>query len=369
MTGFIKPNFKRSVLNISATLAEFLNAPNKNTILPILKKQLSGNPKNVVYICFDGLGMHPLKTHLPKDDILLKNVKQALTSTFPSTTTNATTSLLTNTCPLEHGWFGWSMFFKDMHRNVDIFLGRDSVSGEKIEGYRSQLGQLNYYFDNAVTDYQINTVFPDYVQVAHPERNNIYMSREQFFDCIQQICMREGKQFIYSYYPQPDDIMHKFGVGSPQAKQEIQNISDSCKEMFNNTQDTLFIISADHGQVDVEGYVDFYDDDELMDMLEIYPYLESRSAGFKVKEQKIKQFEDYFNKKYSNDFQLFKSECLVSGGYFGDCGNKQDLLGDYIAVAKSGKIGILHPFVPMFKGHHAGLTQQEMEVPLILLRN
>ncbi len=368
MKGFIKPDFKNCVLNISATLAEFLGAPNKNATLPILKQALQSDAKNVVFMCFDGLGLHPLKLNVRKDDFLMRNVKQTLTSTFPSTTTNATTSLLTNQCPLEHGWFGWSMYFQNMHSNVDIFLGTDSISGEKVGDYKSQLGQLNYYFDNAKTDYQINTVFPKYVEIAHPERNNVCMSREQFFGCIQQICEREGKQFIYSYYPEPDSIMHKHGVTSEQAKQEIQNISKSCEELFNSTSDTLFVISADHGQIDVEGYVDFYDDDELMDMLEIYPFLEPRAVAFKVKNQKLKQFEQYFNLAYSQDFELHKSSDLVKQGYFGECGDKQDLLGDYIAICKTNKLGILNPFSPAFKGHHTGLTQ-EMQVPLILLRN
>ena len=38
---FIKPNFEKSNLNISATLAEFLGAPNTNKTLPNLKNELA----------------------------------------------------------------------------------------------------------------------------------------------------------------------------------------------------------------------------------------------------------------------------------------------------------------------------------------
>ena len=37
---FIKPNWKQCNLNISATLAEFLGAPNTNETLPLLKAEL-----------------------------------------------------------------------------------------------------------------------------------------------------------------------------------------------------------------------------------------------------------------------------------------------------------------------------------------
>ena len=116
MKKFIKPNFKKSNLNISATLAEYIGAPNKNATLPILEKELNKGYKNVVFICFDGLGIYPLKKNLDKNDFLLKNIKQKLRSTFPSTTTNATTSLMFNQLPLEHGWFGWSLYFENINQ-------------------------------------------------------------------------------------------------------------------------------------------------------------------------------------------------------------------------------------------------------------
>ena len=111
---FILPDFSNSNLNISATLAEFLGAPNKNPTLPMLKEELAKNYKNVVFICFDGMGVHPLKQNLSNDNFLIKNIRTVLTSTFPSTTTNATNSILNNKLPMEHGWFGWSMHFADI---------------------------------------------------------------------------------------------------------------------------------------------------------------------------------------------------------------------------------------------------------------
>ena len=82
---FIKPNFKNNIINISATLAEFLGCPNNKPTLPILKEELSKRYKNVVFIIFDGMGINPININLNPDTILRKNVKQILTSVFPST--------------------------------------------------------------------------------------------------------------------------------------------------------------------------------------------------------------------------------------------------------------------------------------------
>ena len=141
------------------------------------------------------------------------------------------------------------------------------------------------------------------------------------------------------------------------------------KKLVSSTKNTLFIVTADHGQIDVEGYVELYEDKKLYDILEIYPYLEPRAIAFKVKKGKEKEFESYFKSKYDKDFKLYRAEDLLSENYFGSFGDKKDLLGDYIALGTyTHKQAILSPAMTRYKGHHTGLTE-EMEVPLIILSN
>ena len=290
-----------------------------------------------------------------------------LLSTFPSTTTNATISLLSNQFPLEHGWFGWSMYFSETNQNVDIFLNRDSGTGEAVRYNHSPLGKVDYYFDQANSDYSINTVFPGYIRVRHPERNNTYKNIEDFFATVKNICQRQGKQFIYAYYPEPDSTMHDYGVSCPEAKSIIESISKHMESLYGNAEDTLFIVTADHGQIDITDYVNLYEDKILMDMLEIYPFLEARAPAFLVKEGREKNFEEYFQSKYSEDFILYKSKDLIAKGYFGNWGDKAASLGDYIAIGTyTHKQALLSPISTKFKGHHTSLTE-EMEVPLIVL--
>lgn len=368
MSKFIKPNFKKSNLNISATLAEFLGAPNNNATLPQLKKELAKGYKNIVFICFDGLGIYPIEKNLQKDSILRKNIKQVLTSTFPSTTTNATTSLLTNKYPLEHGWFGWSMNFEKMNRNIDIFKNTDSWTGEAVDVEDSPLEEFNHYFDEAQTDYAINTIMPGYVSVKN-ENNNVFTTNDEFFEYIQNICSRNGKQFIYAYNPEPDHTMHDFGVSSDEAKAVITEFANWIEKLKNSTKDTLFIITADHGQIDIDGYVEIYNDKEIMDMLEIYPYMDARAVCFKVKPEFEEYFKKVFTYRYKKDFKLYKTKKLLKKGYFGNRGNKGFMLGTYIAIGTyTHKQMVLTPNGHRFKGHHTSLTE-EIQVPLIMIAN
>lgn len=176
--NFFEPDFENCNLNISATLAEFLGAKNQNATIKILKEELAKDYKNIVFICFDGLGIHPININLHPNALLRKNIVKTLVSTFPSTTTNATTSLGTNTLPLEHGFLGWSLHFDNINKNIDIYMGRDSQTGENVDYILPLEDNSNYYFDNANTDYQINTIFMPYCKVKHPERNT-YITNEQ----------------------------------------------------------------------------------------------------------------------------------------------------------------------------------------------
>ena len=161
--------------------------------------------------------------------------------------------------------------------------------------------------------------------------------------------------------------MHKYGVTSMETQSVIRDISHRLKALHAAMEDTLFIVSADHGQVDVEGYVNLYEDEALLNLLEIYPFMEERAPAFLVKKGREQVFEQYFQDKYGEDFILFKSSELVAKGYFGNRGDKAGLLGDYIAVGTyTHKQALITPDSTKFKGHHTSLTE-EMEVPLILL--
>ena len=367
MKKLFKPDWNNSNLNISATLAEFLNAPNKNATLQILKQELKKDYKNVVFICLDGFGIFPIKKNLKRKDFLRKNVVQTLTSTFPSTTTNATTSLISNLLPLEHGWIGWSLHFKEIERNIDIYLHSDSQTGEKVDYKYPIADNADCYFDHAKSEYNITAILPEYVQTSKTHKI-VFEGELEMIEKIKQVCNQNGKQFIYAYNPEPDETMHNFGATSKQAKEKIKFINAEIEKLYDELEDTLIIITSDHGHIDVKGYVEFYNDKELNDMLECVPYLDARSPAFIVKKGKEKEFELNFRKKYGKDFRLFKTEDLIEQNYFGERGNYGKILGDYIAVGTyTHKQFVAYENMPKFKGHHTSLTE-EMLVPLILLK-
>lgn len=363
---FIKPDFCNNIINISATLAQFLGCPNDKPVLENLSKELRKNYKNIVFLILDGLGINPVNINLADSSFLKRNVKQTLTSVFPSTTTNATTTLLTNKYPMEHGWFGWSLYFEELKRAVDIFPETDSFTREHIEkGYVRRALPVEPYYKKSRTDYTPNVVVPEYWDSDY-ENRHVWKTTGEMFEYIRAICKRKGKQFIYAYCDEPDGTMHRYGVSSPEAHEVINRLDSDIGKLYSELTDTLFIITADHGQIDIDGYVEIYKDKEITELLEWPQFLEARAAAFKVKRNCHREFVEIFNNKYGDDFVLFKVEDLIKDNYFGGrlVTRNAKLLGDYIAVGKTNKVMKLTPFSHDFKGHHTALTE-EMTVPLI----
>lgn len=364
---FIKPDFNNGIVNISATFAEFLGCPNQKPTLPVLENELRKDYKNIVFLLLDGLGIHPIDVNLSDDSFLKRNIRQTLTSVFPATTANATTSILTNMTPMEHGWFGWCLYFEELGRVVDLYPEEDSFTGEPIEkGYVKKVLPTPPFYKHATSGHQINLIVPEYWHGDEENRRNFHTC-DEMFGMIAEACRRDGKQFIYAYSPEPDTTMHEYGVSSEEARRTIQALNDAAESLFSDLSDTLLVIAADHGQIDIGEEIELYRDTELTSLLEWPQYLEPRAVAFKVKQGCRERFAEKFQEKYGEDFALTETDKLIRENYFGgNIPKHAALLGDFIAIGKTDKILRLHERGHHFRGHHTSLTAEEMLVPLIL---
>lgn len=361
------PDYKRNIINVSATFNRMLGNDTDIPTLNKLESYLNKGYKNVVFIILDGFGINPIKIHLDKNNILRRNIKQALTSVFPSTTTNATTTLMSGDYPFNHGWFGWSIYFKELNRAVDVYMGEDSYTGEKIDPNfaKNRLPFTPYYKENK--NYEVNKVLPVYVKDGIDKNHFTYETSKEMFDKIKECCKKEGKQFIYSYNGDPDYTMHRYGVSSEEAHEKITELSKLVEDLSVSFDDTLIVITADYGQVDIDGYIEIYKNKELLSCLERPMTLEPRATSFKVKEGKKEEFKKIFKSNYKKDFKLFDVDYLINKGVFGPFNEKnREFLGDYIAVCRTNKQFLFKESSTKFKGHHTSLTK-EMFVPLIII--
>ena len=378
MKDIIFPDYKHSILNLINSILKHYNVKTKYNSLPILEKELAKNYKNVVFIILDGMGEHILKNISP-NGYFMQNRADIITSTCPSTTTAAITTYYSGKPPIETGWIAMSQYFKEYGRALEMLRKIDSYTGEKIKNPRIDVFDLVKYetiyeqIEKASPDvkaYEINPVYCD----ARSKRNINADNIENACDAVKAICSNKDRNFILVYSDKPDTLLHKYGCNSEEVKQFVLEAENKIQEMRKDLEDTLVIVSADHGHKDIEKAYNVLDIEEIQDCIIMPASLESRAVTFWVKEDKKEKFENYFKENLSEEFILYTKEEFLNKNLLG-FGTKHpkidDFIGNYIAISIGSSILKLGSNICEEKktkmSTHCGFTPEEMEVPLIIL--
>lgn len=369
----IFPDYDRSVLNAACSILRIFGAEPRHGTLP----EITGisRKSHVALVIFDGMGIDALKL-LPEGAFLRRRQAATLTSVYPSTTTAAATSLYSALSPAEHGWLGWSCYFKEYARLVDLFLDRDSYSLQRLDSsparslmpFESVFPKVKAASPGATT----RAVFPFDPGPLGMDDLVIARTLDEAALAIRGLDAREA--FTLFYWTDPDDTMHRFGARCERAARVLKRLSDWAEALSSRLRDTTLIVIADHGLVDVTDVVWLNERPDIMRCLVMPPSVEPRAASLVVKRGREREFERAFSETLGADFLLMTREEALARRLFGPGALNEkadDFLGDYLALATGARAIYYHavggePHGKMI-GHHAGLTEQEMLVPLILV--
>lgn len=371
--GIVYPDYTHSIVNLASSLLKAYGAKSVHNSLPVLDQALQESHKNRVFLILDGMGHEFLQSRLEAGGLFRRNEVDVLTSVYPCTTTAATTSMLSGLTPYEHGWLGWSPWFREYGRIIDVFLDRDSLSGQDIKPPASELlayqdlGRLIY--DATRGTVGLHRIQPNFA----PDGVNTF---DEVIERIEAAAARPGPQLVMAYWHQPDSRMHAEGPGSDGVRSEVMACEAKLEDLMARLKDTLLVVSADHGQVTVEHERYFDDYPDLLDCLVVPPSLETRAVSFFVKSHRREEFAKRFNAVLGSEFLLLTRETVLDQNLFG-IGQPHvkvdDFLGDFLACATGSSIIRFHGRFErphhVFRGHHAGLRSEEMLVPLILVRS
>ena len=376
----VMPNYEHCILNTITSILKYYNVETKHKSLESLDKILENKYRNIVFIILDGLGEHILNK-VSSNGYLANNKLDLVTSVYPSTTTAALTTYYSGKPPFETGWIAWSQYFKEYGRALDMLPHRESYLGESIKKPRIDVFEsvVNYepIFERIeksspnVKTYELVPSYSDKRCKRSYRADNI----DDAIIGIQDISKIPGENFIFAYVDNPDSLLHKYGTTSDEVRNYILEAEEKIYEMCKNfDDDTLVIISADHGHKDIEKAYSILDYPEINECLIMPVSLESRVLTFWVKEDMRKEFEERFNSKFEKEFWLMKKEEFLEKHFLG-YGEKHpkidDFIGNYVALSTAGSIIRLETYLadgkPVKKSTHCGLTREEMEVPVIVI--
>ena len=358
-------DYNNCIANLSNSVLKGFGAAPVGTTLPSADELLKNEYKNVVILLLDGLGTYIMNENLKEDGFLRTHYKESISTVFPPTTVAATTSIISGLQPIESAWLGWDLYYPQVDKNVTVFLNTEQgtdkpVSEENIPwkycGYESVVDRLIREGKEA---YNVTPFAPPYPENFHDICNQ-----------ITNICSKDTKKYIYAYWNEPDNVMHKYGCYSPEAKRVIAELENEIARMSENLEDTLLIVTADHGHIDGRN-VSITDYPAIVECLVRMPSIEPRALNLFVKEEKRKEFEREFEKAFGNDFILLTKEEVYEKKLFGTGvphKNVDAMIGDYLAVGTADlTIFNSKEEAEHFIGVHAGYTKEEMTIPLIII--
>ncbi len=370
------PDYENSILNTITSILNYYGIENGHKSLELLDNKLKKKYKNVVLLILDGMG-EAILNNLSSDGYFKKHELTCVTSVYPSTTTAAMTTYYSGKTPLETGWIAWSQYFKEYGRCINLLPRVESYTEEKLKNVKRDV--FNYVIDYETVYSKIEKmgvkayeVCPSHVE-RKSKRTHIANDLDELCEAIKFLCANPDEKFILTYLDNPDALLHKYGAASKEAKSYIDNAQEMVKKMMEELEDTIVIVSADHGHKDIGKVYSILDHPDLRDCLIMPEFFESRFIGFWVKEDRREEFETIFKREFK-DYILLKKEEVLEMGLLGE-GNQHrkidDFLGNYVGVSIGSSIFRLQNDYfegkKVKKSTHCGLTKDEMDVPVIVL--
>ncbi|HXQ91505.1 MAG TPA: alkaline phosphatase family protein [Nitrososphaerales archaeon] len=394
---FLKPQYDgHCISNIPETVARILHVRSGR---PIEDDRLSpySEAENVVLLVLDGFGTNQLKFARENfgvdsyDQTFSDSLCVPITSVFPSTTSSAMSSLHTGLTPQEHGVVGYSMFVSElgtigqMLRFVPILGGRSLFDS----GLDSRTFLDSKTIHERLTEEGISSIayVPNYIIDSGLSRIT-YRGAEiepsfSFGDTLirtrRNLEKSKGNSFHFVYHASPDTVSHARGPYSEEFATELESIFRLVsKQLFAKldkqvARKTTLLISGDHGAVKVNrnSILDVADHSELVSLLRMPPTGDSRASILNIRPDAKEKVLAFFEMNYPEQFEIFDSLKLLSEGYFGLGDVKEEVfnrIGDLVVVPKfdnaidNSQIGSRNGEIP---GRHGGLSEEEMQVPLI----
>lgn len=390
------PDWDRSLVNIPATIIKIFGREPPHPPLPKGLLPDLGGVRKVILLVIDALGWEQLLPLLDDNLVFSRLAEEGrllrLTSVFPSTTAAALSTLATGLPPVEHGMLGYRLYLKEFGLVANMI--RLSPEGFKRFDVLLELGLKPKNFFAAKTIYEL--LAPD-IQVytllklafrgsglshflyrgskviPHVSSSDMCVGMRKLLEQN-----RDGLLFIGAYWDAVDAIAHLYGPTKEELAAELRQLSFSLeREFFNKlspqaSKDTLLLITADHGQVEVcqEEIFSITRHPRLVRSLLLPPTGDFRATYLHLRQGRLDRTKQYL-KRYQDRLIVLDSEEALEAGLFGAAPIRDRWrlrIGDLILLARERGF-IFYPYdnFPL-KGYHGGLAPEEMWVPLFAVR-
>ena len=191
--------------------------------------------------------------------------------------------------------------------------------------------------------------------------------------------------YVHLYFDRIDSLAHEYGPTAPQTEAEIETfllvMEHYFERIFKGNKRVLFLMTADHGQIEVDPkttiYLNTHANFKGFEKFirtnrggkPLIPAGSARDMFLYIKEEMLDEAQSFLAPRLEGKADVVKTEALIRDGFFGPevssrfrerVGNLVILPYPYETIWWYEK----EKFEMKFRGHHGGLTSQEMETIL-----
>lgn len=360
----IKPTYQDSLLQVANSVRKHLGLTTYHTTSKDIDAWIKEQDiKQVILFLVDGMGTYQIDSFLEKEDFFRTYHYHPIQSVFPPTTVAATTTIRTGFTPAQSKYLGWHQYQKDLQDSVTMFQSSSYYGEQKYPGYIEQTYAYKTTVEEAIEKgKQAVELFPFW---KGNENHTIDDLCKSTIDAIAQ-----GNTFVYSYWDEYDAFMHEHGVDSAGSIAILKKIEQAIQTMAMKLPPYVgLVVVADHGHVNVRNH-SLLEHPELVECLRTSPTMEMRCVNFYIKDDYHDVFQQRFEAIFQDEFTLYSRQQIIEEAFFGNdlsLHDWEDEIGDFIAIAHGSTIlSYGEPYAHLFRGHHAGMSEEEMMVPLII---
>lgn len=402
---FIKPLYESYCFAQLPQLVLSLFAGTDNTgVTRRLLGPLAGRYDKVILFFVDAFGWRFFERYHADypflDSIVRDGVVTKLTSQFPSTTAAHVTAIHTGLPVGQSGVYEWFYyeplvdaliaplmysFAGDRARDTlclapitpEALYPRQTIYQDLYElGVRSFLFQHKDYTPSPYSD----------VVFKGAEVMGYHTLPEALVTLTHLLLNVEGPAYFFLYFDKVDSACHRHGPGSLHAEAEIDTFLITMERLLQRRlagrlTATLFMMTADHGQVEIDPATTIYLNKSLPGVQShlrcnakgqlLVPAGSPRDMFLHIKDGQLDEALDYLQRNLEGRADVCRVADLIAQGFFGPGAPSSTFLsrvGDLVILPYKGESVWWYErgrYEQGYYGHHGGLTREEMETLLL----
>lgn len=345
-----------------------------------------GPCRAVVVLVVDGLGWHQLRAAADDAPLLASAPGRAIDAVAPSTTVAGLASIGTGRTPGSHGLVGYTVAHPGHDQPFNLLVWRVGMRGGGRDVRTILVPEALQPHPTALE--QAHAAGVDTTVVVHPDFLDSGLTRAvlrggrrvpaaglvETLDRAAAHVAGPGPHLVYAHHGDVDTAGHVHGPFSDPWRSTLRHADRALSSMIAGLpEDVTVLVTADHGMIDVrsEDVLEAAEHPELLEGVRVLAG-EPRLRQLGCHRDAADEVAERWRAAVGDRATVLTRDQAVASGWFGPEVDEaaRALLGDVLVAMHHGTVvhERIDPHGGRHTGQHGSLTDEELEVPLLLLR-